>query len=126
MVLTNLGGKAIALVGVGFSDGEHEYAVTREADPTTSIGPFGSVEMFPGSSQELAFTATFYSAKDQQYITEEGAQQVVSNLKPTQRAFWQFQFSDGSVYRVAIKSLWFAAGLATSHAGFANCGMLER
>jgi hypothetical protein len=124
ILLTNLGGKAVSLVGVGFSDAEHEYAVRREADIETPIGLLGSVEIFPGNSQELFFSAAYHSAKDQEYLTREQAQQVVANLKSTERAFWQFHFSDGSVYRVGLESLWFASGLARN-GSFDNCDSLE-
>lgn len=122
IVFTNLGGKVVSLVGVGFSDTEHEYEVKREADVTTPLGPLGSVEMFPGGSRELSFLAAYRSAHDKEYITREQAQKVVSNLKPVQSAFWQFHFSDGTVYRVELKSLWFAAGRTAHNADFsAKC-----
>jgi hypothetical protein len=124
ILVTNLGGNAVSLVGVGFSDGEHEYDVSREAELKSPIGLLGSVEIFPGSSRELFYSAAYHSAKDQEYLTKEHAQQVVANLKPTQRAFWQFHFSDGSVYRVELESLWFASGLVHP-AAFDKCDTLE-
>ena len=108
------------MVGVGFSDTEHEYEVKREADLANPIGLLGSLDMFPGSSQEVSFIAAYRSAKDQEYLTREQAQIVISNLKPVQGAFWQFQFSDGTVYRLELKSLWFAAGRAAHNADFST------
>lgn len=124
MVFTNLGSKAVALVGAGFSDSQHQYAVKRDADLAAPIAPLGSVEMFPGSSQEIFFGAAYRSDQDGSYTTREQSQQAASNLKPVQRAFWQFHFSDGSVYRVELKSLWFAAGQAAKNTEMTDCETL--
>lgn len=126
IVFTNLGGRALSLVGVGFYDTEHAYAVKREADVTNPIGPLGSVEMFPGSSHEVSLVAAYRSAQDAEYSTREQVQQVVSKLKQVQRAFWQFHFSDGTVYRVELKSLWFSAGRTADNADLsAKCETMQ-
>jgi hypothetical protein len=84
----------------------------------------GSVEIFPGGSRELEFHAFYRSGGEKQFLTKEHAQQIAGTLKPTERAFWQFHFSDGSVYRVGLKSVRFSSGRAVHDADLDNCESL--